>query len=101
MKKLPHISIFDEQTIEIEHMQRETVRLKSLIASFPSSSVQEDNLENKLLKLMKEENEKLKATIRLLENDKNLLKSRQTIQKRQITDYKKDIEDLRRKLTIR
>ena len=82
-------------------MQRETVRLKSLIASFPSSSVQEDNLENKLLKLMKEENEKLKATIRLLENDKNLLKSRQTIQKRQITDYKKDIEDLRRKLTIR
>jgi len=36
-----------------------------------------------------------------LENDKNLLKSRQTIQKRQITDFKKDIEDLRRKLTIR
>jgi hypothetical protein len=50
---------------------------------------------------MKEENEKLKATIRLLENDKNLLKSRQTIQKRQITDFKKEIEDLRRKLTIR
>ena len=50
---------------------------------------------------MKEENQKLKATIRLLENDKNLLKSRQTIQKRQITDFKKEIQDLRRKLTIR
>ena len=42
------------------------MRLKAVIASFPHSSSQEDNLENKLLKLMKEENEKLKATIRLL-----------------------------------
>lgn len=41
---------------------------------------------------MKEENEKLKSTIRLLENDKNLLKSRLTIQKRHITDYRKEIE---------
>lgn len=30
-----------------------------------------------------------------------MLKSRQTIQKRQIADLKKEIEDLRRKLTIR
>ena len=55
LKKLPHISIFDEQTIEMEHLQRETVRLKSIIASFPSPA-QDDSLENKLLKLVKEEN---------------------------------------------
>ena len=50
---------------------------------------------------MREENEKLKSTIRLLENDKNLLKSRQTIQKRQIADYRKEIDDLKKKLVIR
>ena len=65
------------------------MRLKAIIASMSNPEAPEDTLENKLLKLMKEENEKLKATIRLFENDKNLLKSRQRIQKRQIADFKK------------
>ena len=40
---------------------------------------------------MKEENEKLKGTIRSLEDNKNLLKSRRSKEKKQIADLKKEI----------
>jgi hypothetical protein len=37
-------------------MKRETIRLKAIIASMADREGEEDNLENKFLKLIKEEN---------------------------------------------
>ena len=51
--------------------------------------------------MLKEENEKLKASIRLLENDKVLMKSRHNIQNKQISDLKKDLESIRQKFILR
>jgi hypothetical protein len=45
---------------------KEAIRLKAIIAANSSSSPEDASIENKFLKLMKEENEKLKSTIRLL-----------------------------------
>lgn len=45
---------------------KETIRLKAIIAANTSSSTEDVSIQNKFLKLMKEENEKLKSTIRLL-----------------------------------
>lgn len=87
--------MFEESNVEKDYLMKETIRLKAVITASASPPEEGANIENKFLKLMKEENEKLKSTIRLLENDKNLLKSRQILQKRQINDFKKEIEQLK------
>ena len=98
LKHLPHVSVFDEANVEKEYLMRETIRLRSIIASNHTNN-HDCDFDNKFLRLMKEENEKLKATVRQYENDKNLLKSRQSIQKRQIQELKKECDQLKQKLT--
>ena len=94
------MSVFDEASVEKEYLVRETIRLRAIITSLQASP-QEDDFENKFLRLMKEENEKLKATVRQFENEKTLLKSRQAIQKRQILELRKEGEGLRQKLGLK
>lgn len=51
--------------------------------------------------MLKEENEKLKATIRLLENDKILMKARQNTQNTLNNNIKKELENYKNKLILK
>lgn len=124
---MPSASIYEENNIEKQHLLAETIRLKSILTSLSdmdpeghqeseskimgsvspgsnhmiSSTMHNAKFQQQFLRMLKEENEKLKATIRLLENDKILMKARQNTQNTLNNNIKKELENYKNKLILK
>jgi hypothetical protein len=53
LKQLPHVSVFEEASVEKEYLIKEAIRLKAVIAALPR---EDEKVDNKFMKLSKEEN---------------------------------------------
>ncbi|MBS1889932.1 MAG: hypothetical protein JST59_01450 [Actinobacteria bacterium] len=95
LRKLPANNVLQEMEVERQELIEETMRLKSYINSRLQPVPESLEMVEELLKVMREENEKLKCSLRLCEHEKSLVRAKRSILKKE----KKSLEQQLRELT--